>query len=427
MIFSVIGLFICLYSFSHFHRGFLMFLIFRLLLGLNITLISVPSFPVIRLDMVMTVIFILLFISNYSRYSVDKSEFPLKIPFILLFVSWTISTVFAYVGLGGSFSQYIGNVSKDLILIWVIWRVVTLNDIYFIMKWLFIIFLFAGIYAIFEKMTSLNPIRDYEMSLAGSAGVDWAYSVDDIRGYRVQSIFEHAIGAGINFIIYILYVIIFIVMYKYKFRNSKIMILLCVLCALSAIFTNSRTPVVFFAISCFSFIKIWSKKTYLYLALISLLMVLIMPLIYDNLDIFRTIITPNTEESQYGSSPDLRYRQLYAAFGLFNMSPIYGLGFNYYSVMKNSFSFELIGRESMWFSILPELGLIGIIANLFLAYYCLIKLPLRYKSKEIFFIALAYWIVGSVTSVPGMKMYLYYLLIFLIIKYKKCNSEINVM
>ena len=84
--------------------------------------------------------------------------------------------------------------------------------------------------------------------------------------------------------------------------------------------------------------------------------------------------------------------------------------------MNNEFSSELLGRESMWFSILPELGIIGIIANLYLAYFSLIKIPIQYKSWPVFFICLAYWVVGSITSLPGMKMHLYYIIIFLIIK-----------
>lgn len=157
-------------------------------------------------------------------------------------------------------------------------------------------------------------------------------------------------------------------------------------------------------------------KTFRLLGFVVLLALFIAPYLSEYFDIFKTIITPNSEESQYGSSPDLRFRQLEAAIALLYFSPLLGLGFNYYLTMNNEFSSELLGRESMWFSILPELGIIGIIANLYLAYFSLIKIPIQYKSWPVFFICLAYWVVGSMTSLPGMKMHLYYIIIFLIIK-----------
>lgn len=221
MIFTIVGLVICLYSIKNFHKGFLCFLVFRLILGLNITVFVLPGFPVVRLDMLMCLFFILLFLKNKERLSTTKCAFPYKKPFVFLFISWCISSVVAYIGFWGALPQLIGNVSKDLILIWMIWKVVSIKDIRFLLKWFSVVFLFAATYAFFEKLTALNPIRDYEVSLAGAAGVDWAYSVDDVRGYRVQSVFEHAIGAGVNFILYILFVLILLVKIgiKTKWRN----------------------------------------------------------------------------------------------------------------------------------------------------------------------------------------------------------------
>ena len=416
MIFTIVGLVICLYSIKNFHKGFLCFLVFRLILGLNITVFVLPGFPVVRLDMLMCLFFILLFLKNKERLSTTKCAFPYKKPFVFLFISWCISSVVAYIGFWGALPQLIGNVSKDLILIWMIWKVVSIKDIRFLLKWFSVVFLFAATYAFFEKLTALNPIRDYEVSLAGAAGVDWAYSVDDVRGYRVQSVFEHAIGAGVNFILYILFVLILLVKIGIKTKWRNILYIICILSAMAAIFSNSRTPILFFAISCFSFIKIKSLKTFRLLGFVVLLALFIAPYLSEYFDIFKTIITPNSEESQYGSSPDLRFRQLEAAIALLYFSPLLGLGFNYYLTMNNEFSSELLGRESMWFSILPELGIIGIIANLYLAYFSLIKIPIQYKSWPVFFICLAYWVVGSMTSLPGMKMHLYYIIIFLIIK-----------
>ena len=60
--------------------------------------------------------FILLFLKNKERLSTTKCAFPYKKPFVLLFISWCISSVVAYIGFWGALPQLIGNVSKDLIL-----------------------------------------------------------------------------------------------------------------------------------------------------------------------------------------------------------------------------------------------------------------------------------------------------------------------
>ena len=116
MIFTIVGLVICLYSIKNFHKGFLCFLVFRLILGLNITVFVLPGFPVVRLDMLMCLFFILLFLKNKERLSTTKCAFPYKKPFVFLFISWCISSVVAYIGFWGALPQLIGNVSKDLIL-----------------------------------------------------------------------------------------------------------------------------------------------------------------------------------------------------------------------------------------------------------------------------------------------------------------------
>ena len=51
-------------------------------------------------------------------------------------------------------------------------------------------------------------------------------------------------------------------------------------------------------------------------------------------------------------------------------------------------------------------------------YWTVVKLPKKYKSASVFFIGMAYWLVISMTSVPGMQVYLYYLALILVIKYQ---------
>jgi hypothetical protein len=78
-------------------------------------------------------------------------------------------------------------------------------------------------------------------------------------------------------------------------------------------------------------------------------------------------------------------------------------------------------------------GLVGVLAYVYMIFYSLIKVPKEYKSKQVFFISLAYWGTYTLTSTPYFRIYLYYLALFYFIKksevykkriYIKCPAEI---
>ena len=114
----------------------------------------------------------------------------------------------------------------------------------------------------------------------------------------------------------------------------------------------------------------------------------------------------------------MRFEQLACAVALMMQSPIYGLGFKFMNTIYNMYTVGLLGGESIWFSVLPHFGMLGIFAYIVMIIWVVCYLPIKYKSHSIFFIATAYWIVNTVTSIPGTLIYMYYLLIILIIKYK---------
>ena len=64
----------------------------------------------------------------------------------------------------------------------------------------------------------------------------------------------------------------------------------------------------------------------------------------------------------------MRFEQLAAAIELMKLSPIVGLGYKFMNVMHTSLVAALLGLESMWFRILTQFGLLGVVANLYLAY-----------------------------------------------------------
>jgi hypothetical protein len=147
-----------------------------------------------------------------------------------------------------------------------------------------------------------------------------------------------------------------------------------------------------------------------------------LPLIGNYADNILSIFDSKANARVAGSDQDMRMGQMAAAFALFSISPVCGLGNGFISVMNNT-NADIIGTESIWLQVVPAYGLIGIFAYLYFFYFSVIKLPTYYKSKPLLFISLAYWVTVSLTSLPGFLLYFYYLVVFVLIKKSKVYNN----
>lgn len=422
MIFSIIGILLIIYSFRNFKKAFLWLLIFKLFLVTNITVIAIPGIPLLTLDLCLTIFFFIRFYYVRNKLQTEKSPFPLKTPFLYCAVSWILSTIFAYVGFTTAVSAFIKALFEDIIFIWMLWALInSKQDVQFLLKWLSIAFLFIGIYGVYEHFIEMNPLVEYEASIINDEdrAIIFTYDADSYRGYRVQSVFEHAIGAGINWAMYIVMFLYLIIYQKNYITRKKIVYVTILLSLLCIVFTNSRGPILFCLISILSIVNLKNKKTYYLIIFGALAFFLLAPLLVDYSSNLLSIFNLKAQEEVGGSNAEMRFDQLNAAILLMQESPLVGFGFKFTNELNNSLVDRLLGMESMWFRILTQFGLIGIVANIVLAYYSLVKIPHQYKSKQIFFFSLAYWVTASLTSVPGMLMYFYYLVIFILIKMKQ--------
>lgn len=417
MIFLIVGLLIILVAFNNFKKGFYYFLFYKVCLVTNITIISVPGLPLLTLDLFLTFIFIILFVKEKHRLHLEHIGFPYKLPFLLISISYFLSTVFAYVGFGSAFSQYFGQIIGEFFFAWLMWKVIDKDDIPFLLRGLTFMFFISCIYAFYEKFAQTNPIQVYELTLVqdSNRAIDFLVTDDINRGYRVQSFFEHAIGAGVNWGMYIILFFSLVIEYKFKFQDRMPLItaLLCIPCL---IFTNARGPIVFLLLGMFSFVELKSKRFYKITVIGIILFLIVSPLFSDYADNFLSIFDQKTQDKVGGSNAEMRFEQLEAAIAIMMKSPFVGLGYKFMNELNSSLVSLLLGFESMWFRILTQFGLLGFIVNVILAYYSLIKIPKYYKSKPLFFTSLAYWVTGSLTSLPGMLMYFYYLTLIIFIK-----------
>lgn len=437
MIFTVIGIILIIYSFKNFKKAFLWLLVFKLFLVTNITVVAIPGIPLLKWNMFLIAIFFIQYWRNRKTLQVENKPFPYERPFKFLILSWFLSTIFAYIGFAGAVSQFIGTVFEELVIVWLMWKLIDVKkDLPFIIKWFSIAFFSISLYGFYEHQIQANPLVAYEATIIGDEerAVVFTYDADIGRGYRVQSVFEHAIGAGVNWSLYLIFVFSLWINCRYKFHDRVFILASALLGIPCLFFTNSRGPILFLMIAILSIINLKNRKVYVFGGVCFIGFVVLSPYLADYAMNIISIFDSKAQQQVGGSNAEMRFEQLAAAIALMQEAPFFGLGFKFMSEMNNTLTTALLGLESMWFRILTQFGLFGVIANFYYAYYELWKIPRHYQSRTILFMSLAYWVVASMTSVPGMLTYMYYLFIIIFIKlspqYNKesivCDSKGNI-
>ena len=431
MIFTFIGISIILYSLFNFKKGFSLYLCYKLILVTNITLISKPGLPLLTLEMAMTLIYAFLFFLYGRRYQFAHIKFPFALPFGLYAGALIISSIFSIAGLGAELSNIVKQLLENIIIIWMAWQTFeTKDDFFFIFKIITLIIFFSCVYGIVEYCIKRNPLTEYEATLNSNADklIDWTYSATSGRGYRINSIFEHAMGAGVNWSIYSVFV--FALIQKKTLKGSQMVmpLITAILCIPCILLTNSRSPVLFFIISVLSVINFRSKKFLPSICILLAGIIIIVPFLPEQVStLLKSFFSSETANSLGGSSIAMRFDQFGAAFELMSMAPLFGLGPGFHDVMNNELVRRLLGSESIWLQVMPQLGLVGLMVYIFQVVYFIFIIPKRFKSRQLFFIALAYWVTYTITSLPGFESILFYLFIFYFIKtssrYKRSAKE----
>lgn len=416
MIFIILGFVLIIYSHFDFKKSFMIYLCYKLFLVTNITLISIPGIPILSLDVFMTLLYIFIYLINGKKYQCAHYPFPLFAAFSILTISYFLSAVFSVAGFGSEMSALIKSISQEILLIWLIWEIVEdEKDFQFIFKGLTIIFFISCIYGLVECLIQQNPLVQYEATLNrdSSKVISWTYDTAS-RGYRIQSIFEHPIGAGINWSIYFISTLwLWINQKKYVNIFSIITAILCVPCI---ILTRMRGPLLFCIIFAMCLINIKKKKFYGVLVLGVLILFVFRSLFQNNINIILSFFDKAAQSSVGGSSMEMRLSQFDNAFQILAMKPLFGFGQKYQGYLEASLIHGLYGGESVWLQTIVSYGFLGLFAVVFYYFNILITLPNRFKLKGIGFLALAYIITFSATSVPGMQIYLFYFFYFFMIK-----------
>lgn len=407
-----------LYGIKDFKKAFMIFLAYKLILVQNITIISIPGIPLLTIEMLMNLYFSVLYVLKKGKNQA-KISYPFLSPALLLLFSWTLSTIFSVAGFTSEMSMLLGNAVNDVFLIYMVWNTVeTKKDFDFLFVLITIVVLGSCVYGFIEYGLQYNPLAIYESTLNHDPSKNYVYDYGTLgaRGYRAKSIFDHAIGAGMIWSLYCAFVFMAIISYNEKLKAQGLAILTAVLCIPMLILTKQRSGILFLAILAITFVKPNKKKMY-YIMIPCLVGVLFFGEdILNNVLTLVNVFNSNYKDTVGGSSASMRFEQFGAAFELLLRSPICGLGSKYRTVLNDATIRLLRGVESIWLFVVPCYGLVGLSAYLVSAYWEIYRIPKYFKAKNLRWLMLAYWTVNSLTSIPGFKVHLIYLVAIYIIK-----------
>lgn len=436
IIYFVIFLLFLVLLFTNYKKTILFYAAFKILLNSGISLTFEPPSLTLELAINLSII-IYYFLFKFKKS--QNTDFPFKYPFILMSISYILSSVFTNYSASIAFTTTTRLILNDFVFVYILWKVIqSKKDLHFIIKFFLIISFILCIYSLFEIITNSNPIMKWESSLIPpefNTDKIFLSSTTDLRFGRIrsQSLFPISISFGAFCLLFFTFIIFYFQNFKSVYRISYIPKIIIISLLFMGIFlSNSRTPM--FALPIFILAianhKIIKLKTITILAIIT---VLLIPFVIPYLSAYSSISESSTN-SVGGSSIEMRLKQLETSFDSFLESPIVGNGIRYSGgVLAVEKRDEILGAESIWFILLIEQGVIGIISFI-LMYIITVNKLVNIDKQFILLFTLGWIILNSFSSLPSIGNGLFYTFLVIIIKsylinikykLKITNSKIN--
>lgn len=414
----------------NFKRAFIYYLVYQIFWYESAPLLVIGG-RVLPLSVIMNLYFMIMHILKNNNRSKAKILFPLYLPMLGIMLSNFFSCFTAAAGFGSEAIRAVNNILQQVVLVWVIWNnIEEEKDFKLIFKLITVVMFFAALWGLLEFALESNFLFNYKSSLAltGIANYnDMDVYAATSRGYRILSCFEHPIGAGMTYGLYIAVSLMYLTKKNHKRFFDYFVLITAILCIPCVVLTKMRGPIVFTIIAILGAFR-FNFKSFFRMLLIALpCTVLIIKYFGEYSYLVTSLFDSQVQNQISGSSFAMRIEQLTASLQVLKLSPLFGHG---EMVMTTNYllpySAQLRALESVWFEQLVRHGLFGVIVYIFFVYITLIKLPLVFKSRELFFLSLAYWVTYTVTSVPSFRMSIFYVILFYFIKTSKVYIDSKV-
>lgn len=357
----------------------------------------------------LSVIVVLIFFTRYNRFLAYYRTFPFTST-VFLFALSMICTNFFVSAKYRHTPSLVFNICQSVGYTYILWYLLQNNaqkTIHALVKTALVFGCLVSIYALFETITRSNPLLN---SLVSSGCYIESPLITEIRFglKRAQAIFSmHTTLGGVMLFNYALLLIAYKTAYLKKTRINIIVICLCAMC----IFLTGARSCIIGAVMCTGmlFSKLKVSKIFFIFLLFPFVFVFAGDYLSQILDsIFNT-------EKVNGSNSDMRLIQFMISWDYMMRSPIIGngLGFLYNDVVLNHVEKELFGAESLWFGVIADQGILGLVSYLLL-FISPILYSLRKDNKFIILFVIGILVMHSLSTIPGVNpaMVLVFTLIF---------------
>ena len=394
--------------------GFLLYLLFQMIWYPDTQLFAIAG-SWINLNFASAVYFAILYVLKVKRGK--RTSFPYAKPMLFIGMSLLLTS---FTSMSGFFSELIkaaGLILMELFIVYIIWQTVnSKSDFAFLFKGITVIVFLACIYTFYEKATGRNPVLDYKITCTTNLFETYRdFQQWDFRGYRCYSIFDHTIYACMTFSLYAALVVnLYVKKKKYPFKALSLFT--AALCVPAMFFTQQRTGFFMLFIAVLPAIDFKRIRLWKLIGLAVIALIFLTPYISSNIGLLLSMVSSKYAAKVSGSSASMRFDQLDAVFHVMLISPLTGLGENFQRYYTGKYVARAMGYESLWFEQMAKHGVVGVLAYIYMIYYSVFVVPHKYKSKEIFFISLSYWMTYTLTSTPYFRTYFLYTILFYYIK-----------
>lgn len=357
----------------------------------------------------LSVIVAFIFFTRYNRFLAYYRTFPFKST-VFLFALSMICTNFFVSARYRHTPTLVFNNCQSVGYTYILWYLLQNNaqkTIHALVKTALVFGCLVSIYALFETITRSNPLLN---SLVLSGCYIESPLITDIRFglKRAQAIFSmHTTLGGVMLFNYALLLIAYKTAYLKKTRINIIVICLCALC----IFLTGARSCIIGAVVCSG--MLFSKMKVSQIFFIFLIFPFVFVFAGDYLSQILDSIF-NTEKVN-GSNSEMRLIQFMISWDYMMHSPIIGngLGFLYNDVVLNHVEKELFGAESLWFGVIADQGILGLVSYLLL-FISPILYSWRKDNKFIILFVIGILVMHSLSTIPGVNpaMVLAFTLIF---------------
>ena len=333
------------------------------------------------LSLVLGVDFMLFFIylMKKGKMQTEHEEFFFKKVFVIYFVSYMLSMLFSIVPIGEVLTGTIKFFVQNFLILFLFQKALTgIKEVRLFVKTIFIVAILITGLGLFESVVKDNPVLDYVFLnapldaikgklyytppfLSVSGEMDQRFGM-----VRAFSFFSIHIAFGCACVM-----LFFFYVYLYKMRediSNRLMIIIGIMSFLIGVFlSNSKTPIVGLVFLGFGLLSM--KDVFKWQIVVFVIAGVVVMFTYypEYLNNFTALFDSSVAEEGGGSNMNMRIRQFEVGFDLFARSPLFGNGVGALAMLdKVGNNSDILGAESSWLKILPERGLMGVVAYIYL-------------------------------------------------------------